>query len=219
MTSFAAGQIARRYLPSRYHYWYCVGKLALDPLYEIVSKALRNDGAPLLDVGCGLGLLLHCLRASGCTAPYVGIDNDGAKLELARRSASGWGDARFELCDLSRDFPPHRGSVALLDVLQYLEPDEQHALLSKATQCLTPEAMLIMRGGLDDGSWRASLTRVADRFGHAVRWMGPSFKAQPRPEELAAALRAHGLRADFRPAWGRTPFNNWLITARLGPRS
>ena len=217
MTSFDTGQIAQRFLPSRHHYWYCLGKLTLDPLYEIVCTALRNERAPLLDVGCGLGLLLHCLRASGCAAPYVGVDNDGAKLDLARRAASGLSAARFELCDLSRAFPAHRGSVALLDVLQYLEPDEQQALLRRATQCLTPDATLIMRGGLDDGSWRASLTRLADRFGHAVRWMGPSFKAQPKPEELAAALQSHGLRADFRPAWGRTPFNNWLITARLAP--
>jgi SAM-dependent methyltransferase len=215
MTSFDARQIARTFLPSRYHYWYSVGKLGLDPLYDIVCTALRGDRAPLLDVGCGLGLLLHCLRASGHAASYVGVDSDGAKLELARRAAVNLNDARFELVDLSRDFPEHRGSVALLDVLQYLEPDEQHALLRKAARCLTPESTLIMRGGLDDGSWRASLTRLADRFGHAIRWMGPSFKAQPRPEELSAALQAYGLRADFRPAWGRTPFNNWLITARL----
>jgi trans-aconitate methyltransferase len=215
MSSFDARQIARSFLPSRYHYWYCVGKLGLDPLYDIVCAALRGDRAPLLDVGCGLGLLLHCLRASGHTAPYIGVDSDDAKLELARRSAAHLSDARFERIDLSRRFPEHRGSVALLDVLQYLEPGEQHALLHESARCLTPESTLIMRGGLDDGSWRASLTRLADRFGHAVRWMGPSFKAQPRPEELSAALQAHGLRADFRPAWGRTPFNNWLITARL----
>jgi SAM-dependent methyltransferase len=215
MTSFDARRIASTYLPSRHHYWYSVGKLALDPLYDIVCEALRDDRCPLLDVGCGLGLLLHCLRASGHTAPYIGVDNDGAKLELARRSAARLHDASFELVDLSREFPAHRGSVALLDVVQYLEPGDQHALLQNAAQCLTPDSVLIMRGGLDDGSWRASLTRFADRFGHAVRWMGSSFKAQPNPEELSAALRAYGLRADFRPAWGRTPFNNWLITARL----
>ncbi|MGH8178180.1 MAG: methyltransferase domain-containing protein [Steroidobacter sp.] len=214
MAPLSRRQIARRYLPDQHLYWYALGKLAMDPLYDAVRAVLAVDRAPLLDVGCGIGILLHCLRATGHEGAYVGVDSDAGKLDAARRAAAGLRAAQFQHCDLSRGFPGHRGSIALLDVLQYLEPQAQQLLIANAARCLTPDSVLVMRGGLNDGSWRASLTRAADRFGHAVRWMDASFKSQPKPQELAATLGAHGLQSDFRPAWGRTPFNNWLIVAR-----
>ena len=209
-------QIARCYLPNRHHYWYSLGKLATDPLYDVARSVLAANRAPLLDLGCGIGILLHCLRASGCEAPYIGVDSDPHKVAAARASATRGGvqRAEFRECDLRREFPAHRGSVALFDVLQYLDPAAQRAVLANAARCLTEDSILVMRGGLDDGSWRARVSRAGDRFGHAIRWMAASFKAQPKPQEVASILSSEGLSADFRPAWGHTPFNNWLIVAR-----
>jgi trans-aconitate methyltransferase len=216
MTRLPKRQIARCYLPSRPHYWYSLSKLATDPLYDIVRNVLAANRAPLLDAGCGIGILLHCLRASGHEAPYLGVDSDPNKVAAARAAATRGGvlRAEFRECDLRKEFPVHRGSVALLDVLQYLEPAAQRTVVANAARCLTADSILVIRGGLDDGSWRAALSRVSDRFGHAVRWMAASFKVQLRPQELASILSSQGLSADFQPAWGRTPFNNWLIVAR-----
>ena len=216
MAQAVSQQIARAYLPSRYHYWYSLGKLAMDPLYGVVCAALSNNTAPLLDVGCGIGILLHRLRADGHAARYIGVDNDAEKLALARRSAArnALAHAEFRYCDLTCEFPAHRGSVALLDVLQYLEPADQNSLLANAARSLTTDGLLVMRSGLDDGGWRARLTRGADRFGHSMGWIKADFRAQPKPAALAATLAGLGLTADFHPAWGRTPFNNWLVVAR-----
>lgn len=217
MPELPGREIAARYLPDRNHYWYTRSKLAMDPLYGAVVGSLRGYRTPLLDVGCGIGILAHCLRASGHEATYIGVDSDEHKLAAARDSAAcaRLKDAAFRQIDLSCEFPEHSGSVVLLDVLQYLQPDAQQTLIARAASCLTSESILVMRGGLDDGGWRAALTRTADRFGHAVRWMRSSFKAQLQPQELADLLSEHRLSAEFRPLWGRTPFNNWLITARL----
>jgi 2-polyprenyl-3-methyl-5-hydroxy-6-metoxy-1,4-benzoquinol methylase len=208
-------RVAASYLPSHYHYWYSVSKLATDPLYEGVQAALADDRSPLLDIGCGIGLLLHSLRASGYTQPYLGVDSDAAKIEIARNACrrGSLRDARFEVCDLTRAFPRHTGSVAVLDVLQYLEPAAQEKLIGKVAGAVAAEGRLIIRGGLADGSWRAALTRCTDRLGHAVGWMSTSFKSQPTRDELVTVLARHGLHAQFRPLWGRTPFNNWLVIA------
>jgi SAM-dependent methyltransferase len=208
--------IAATYLPSRYRYWYSLGKLAMDPLYDSVPAAFADNRAPILDLGCGIGLLLHCLRATGSRTTYIGVDTDAEKIEAARSASDrgGHADAAFDVCDLSRQFPRHEGSVALLDVLQYLPPSAQEPLISQAAQCVSPEGRLVIRTGLADRSWRSTLTRATDRFGHWVGWMKTSFKAQPSAADLAAILRRHGLHADFRPLWGRTPFNNWLVIAR-----
>lgn len=208
--------IASSYLPSRYRYWYSLSKLAFDPLYDSVPAAFGNDQAPVLDLGCGIGLLLHCLRASGKQLPYIGVDTDTVKIDAARAASmrNGHINAKFQVCDLSMQFPDHQGSVALLDVLQYLPPEQQGPLISQAAQCVSKDGRLVIRTGLADNSWRSTMTRATDRFGHLIGWMKTSFKAQPSADDLATILRRHGLQADFKPLWGRTPFNNWLVVAR-----
>ncbi|HBS55905.1 MAG TPA: SAM-dependent methyltransferase, partial [Stenotrophomonas sp.] len=41
---------------NRRDYYYTRGKLGSDPLYDGVLQHLPDDGLPLLDLGCGLGL-------------------------------------------------------------------------------------------------------------------------------------------------------------------
>ena len=53
--------IARNYLPRKPHYWYARIKLATDPLYTGVGAVLAETCEPLLDLGCGTGLLGVCL--------------------------------------------------------------------------------------------------------------------------------------------------------------
>ncbi|HBK47306.1 MAG TPA: SAM-dependent methyltransferase, partial [Xanthomonadaceae bacterium] len=62
MNAAQARAIARAFLPerrlgNRYDYYYARSKLRTDPLYPGALAALRGTGAPVLDLGCGLGLL------------------------------------------------------------------------------------------------------------------------------------------------------------------
>jgi len=212
--------IARSFLPGRWHYYYTRSKLRSDPLYGGAVAALAGSDAPLLDLGCGIGLLAHCLRARAITLPYRGVDNDAGKIALARVAAgrAQLSSARFECIDLSRQdalqpLRDHRGSVAILDVLQFLPPDAQAPLIDAAIACLTPGARLVIRTGLADDSGRTRITRAADALSRTVRWMNTGPKRYPTREALAAQFRDHGLDARFAPLWGRTPFNNWLLVA------
>lgn len=215
MQPLSKRNIAAHYLPSRYHYWYALSKLATDPLYVEVRQVFSQTRAVLLDVGCGIGLLPQCLHGSGVEVAYRGVDIDAAKIEIARSAARSGGllQAAFEVCDLTKAFPEHRGSVALLDVLQYFEADARDDLLASAARCVTAEGRLIVRAGLNDGGWRAAITRGADTAGHALRWMKTPPRSQPTPVDLAQLLARHGFKSEFRPLWGRTPFNNWLVVA------
>lgn len=218
MQPLAKRDIAAHYLPSRYHYWYALSKLAMDPLYAEVRPVFAQTRAVLLDVGCGIGLLPQCLRGAGPEIEYRGVDIDAVKIGIARAAArsSGLSRAAFEVCDLTREFPQHRGSVALLDVLQYFEADARDELLGNAARCVAADGRLILRVGLNDGGWRAALTRATDRAGHALSWMKTPPRSQPTIADLTRLLGRHGLKGDFRPLWGRTPFNNWLVVAARG---
>lgn len=220
MTAGEAVRIARAYLPehplgNRWDYYYSRIKLGSDPLYPGVSEALRGTHAPLLDLGCGLGLLAHTLHADGLPLAYRGVDSDAAKIRRAQRAAArvGLQDVRFETVDLSRSIPTHRGSVAILDVLQFIPPDAQARLIDAVIAMLTPGARLVIRTGLDDGTRRARITRAVDMFSRMLGWMNATPRYYPDGDALRARLRAAGLSVQFTPLFGNTPFNNWRIVA------
>ena len=127
---------------------------------------------------------------------------------------SGLVDAGFETQDLSRTLPPHRGSVAMLDVLQFFTPERQQVLVDGMVAMLEPGARLVIRTGLDDGSRRARITRGTDRLSHLLGWMKSAPRHYPDAGRLRACFDAAGLRSAFSPLSGDTPFNNWLVVAR-----
>ncbi len=217
MRSLPKRFIASSYLPDRYYQGYTFCKLATDPLYRAVCAQFAGHAEPLLDLGCGIGLLVQCLRALDNPIHYIGVDSDAEKIDGARAASvkRGLRNAEFEVCDLEHQLPAHQGSVALLDVLQYLEPAARERLLHGVARCLSPKGKAVMRIGLDDRSWRAAIARSADRLGHKLRWMRSSFKSQPTRETLTYALANAGLNAHFTPLWGNTPFNNYLVVATL----
>ena len=76
-----ATAIAQAFLPARRFgnrtpYYYVRSKLAADPLYGGIVAVLRDSHAPLLDLGCGLGLLVHTLRRAG-VEPRLAITRGG----------------------------------------------------------------------------------------------------------------------------------------------
>ncbi|GAA5003304.1 class I SAM-dependent methyltransferase [Pseudoluteimonas lycopersici] len=204
-----------RWPPRRYHYYYVRGKLASDPLYPGVVAALRGCDAPLLDLGCGIGLLAHALRADGQALRYAGVDFDAGKIAVAKAAAdrAKLAGVAFATCDLLRERPSHRGSVALLDVLQYLPGEAQERVLDDAIAMLEPGSRLVVRSGLHDDNARGRTTRMVDRLANAIGWMRSGPLCYPKQEWFERKLANAGLAADFRPLHGRTPFNNWLIVA------
>lgn len=215
-----ATAIARAFLPGRWYgnrwdYYYAREKLASDPLYPGVLDALRGTDAPLLDLGCGLGLLAHALHRDGQRLAYRGVDNDAAKIARGQRAAAkaGLADARLDFLDLADALPSHRGSVAILDVLQYLPDADQQRLLEAAAAMLTSGARLVMRAALDDGDGRSRATRITDRAANLIGWMQAVPKFYPTAERVRACLENAGLTMRLSPLYGSTPFNHWLIVA------
>lgn len=208
-------RIARHYLPQRSHHYYARIKLASDPLYRAAGSVLAQNSHPLLDVGCGIGLLAHALRAQGLAAPYHGVDIDAGKIASAQAAArrAELASVRFSEMDLNCGFPMHSGSVALLDILQFIDPAAQDALLESAIACLAPGSVLIMRTGLARPGWRLNFTQGVDRLSRLVRWMNVGPKKYPLREDLERRFERHGLPFTFQPLTGRLPFENWLVCA------
>jgi hypothetical protein len=112
-----------------------------------------------------------------------------------------------------REQPSHRGSVAILDVLQYLPGEVQERVLGDAMSMLEPGSRLVIRSGLHDDSARSRATGFVDRLANGIGWMRSAPLQYPTREWFERKLSDAGLSAEFRPLHGRTPFNNWLVVA------
>jgi len=202
-TDDVASRIAARY-PSAFLRAYVRAKVRIDPVYAAVFERIRNSTDPLLDVGCGVGVLAAYLRARGFAAPIRGIDHDERKVIVARRVVP---EATFEVAD-ARTSIATSGTVVLLDLLHYFRGDDQAAILAAALNATT----VIIRDAVRDGSWRYRLTYAQETFSRAVRWL--------RAERLHFLTRGEIERpfanfdAEVVPLYGRTPFNNYLFVFR-----
>lgn len=216
-----ARQIARAFAPRRpwgnwWDYSYTRIKLGSDPLYPGAIAALRHHPAPVLDLGCGLGLFAHAMRAAGLEQPYRGIDIDAAKIRRGQKIVQRTGLAGVELQvhDLSAGWPAHHGSVTILDVLQYLDGPTQHALLNDVAGMLGPDGVLVIRSTLAEDSARGRTSLRADAWAHRIGWMQARPVHYPTAQGLRQTLEAAGLQVSLQPLYGNTPFNNWLLVAR-----
>jgi SAM-dependent methyltransferase len=210
-----ARRIGARYR-RRWHRNYAANKLRFDPAFAATAELLLEaSDAPLLDVGCGLGLLGQYLRERGWRGAYRGVDFDAAKIDAARFAAAAAGHTlAFEPADARSGLPAASGHVALLDVLHYLERDDQQALLRELAARVAPGAMLILRNVLRAPGWRFRLTVIEEHFLYASRWMRTPARHFPERAEVEAPLRDAGLVVEVAPLWGDTPFNSFLIVAR-----
>lgn len=207
---FSLRDFARRF-PTLQERWYVAAKLATDPLYPAVHDVIRHTAAPLLDVGCGMGVLAFYLRQRGWTAAITGVDFDARKVATARSLAAGFGgDLAFFQGDAGVSLPAHCGSVTVLDVLQYFPADTRDAVLRECAARVAGNGVLVIRTGIKDGTLRFQVTHRVDQLATWVNWMQGPPVHYPRRDELEQLLGAEGLSGKFEPLWGHTPFNSWL---------
>jgi 2-polyprenyl-3-methyl-5-hydroxy-6-metoxy-1,4-benzoquinol methylase len=194
---------------------YVASKLRTDPLYTALAEKLRDSPLPLLDLGCGLGLLAFFLRSRGIGVPIHGLDYDSRKIEAANLAAqsSGTAGVTFARHDARQGLPDHSGNVSILDILQFFTPDEQETLLNLAASRVAPGGMLIIRSGLRDASLRFKITVAGDLLAKATLWMKAAPTHYPTAEDFHRILEPHG-QVEITRLWGKTPFNNHLITLR-----
>ena len=197
---------------------YVRSKLASDPVYLSVWSRVGSRNNPLLDLGCGVGLLAFYLRERGWSAPITGIDTDPPKIKAAQGVAAGrYEGLHFEVgnaLDYLREF---RGDVAMLDLLHYLTDEDQDLLIRRATEAAAGGGMIVIRDCLREPGWRFALTSLQERFARAIRWLNVPMLNFPSRDRIVGTLQACGFKVEVEPMWGRTPFNNYLITATSVP--
>ena len=193
---------------------YVSSKLRSDPVFAGAFELLKESHEPLLDVGCGVGLLAFYLRERGLNTPVVGLDTDSRKVRQGADVAQRYSGIELLEHDVRKALPPFRGNVALLDVVHYLAPADQRILLEELAARVAPGAMLLLRDAPREPTARFWMTYAGERFAQTISWNIGTPLHFPTRESIDAAFDRREFTGEERPAWGGTPFNNRLFVFR-----
>ena len=216
----ACRRVAALY-PERWLHHYVARKLRADEVFRAAEELLRHSSAPLLDVGSGVGLLPFYLRERGYAPPITGLEVDGRKVRRAHRALQiRYRDVTLLEQDVREEMPAQRGNVVLFDILHYLAPAEQKALLCELAARVGPDGMLLIRDCPRDGSARFWITYAAELFAQRISWNLGVPLSFPTRQSIDAAFASEDFTRDERPMYGGGPFNNRLfIFRRKAPAS
>jgi 2-polyprenyl-3-methyl-5-hydroxy-6-metoxy-1,4-benzoquinol methylase len=206
-----AMQAAGRFRQSKFLYGYAKGKATWDPAYAAVASRLRDSCHPLLDIGCGVGLLAAFLRESGCRQRILGIEPDAAKVRIATgQVAAAYPLMEFQVGD-ARSLPEFLGDIVMLDVLHYMEPGTQRSVLDQLASRIAPGGCALIRTTFRDNSWRYHATLVEEAFVRVSGWIRGGKCHFPTRDEVTGPFNSPGWNVRVEPMWGRTPFNSHLV--------
>jgi len=194
---------------------YVRSKLRSDRIYSAAYDLLGGSTEPILDVGCGVGLLAFYLRERACGQPILGLDLDARKIQCgATIAASGYRDVELRFQDIETRLPDFHGNVALFDVLHYLPQRAQTALLSRLSERVAPGGVLIIRDAPREMRPRYWITWLAEKFAQAISWNIGGTLHFPSRGSIEGVFDDDDFERESRPLWGSSPFNNHIFIFR-----
>ena len=147
----------RLFLKARWH---------LTP-YLDMAEHLPVSG-PVLDLGCGHGLLAIAIALDAPDRAVYGIDHDVARVELAKNAASDLPNIRFNVGTMDQ-IPaagPYSG-IAMIDVYHYFKPETQEELARRAFAQLQPGGTLLVREVEPQGGFASSWNKWYEKLATA----------------------------------------------------
>ncbi len=153
--------------------WYCRIKTKLEANYEPFHKLLPRSGN-FYDLGCGYGFMTYMLHWASEERLFTGVDYDEEKIITAQHhylrekerklqyrknkktkeplppADTAIPKIHFEQADLIEYELKSCNGIIISDVLHYLLPEQQTALLDKCFAALEPGGVLILRDGVKE---------------------------------------------------------------------
>lgn len=189
--------------------------------YREIAAVLPKAGR-ILDLGCGHGLLSLALSMGSDRREIIGVDHDPARVRLAEGAAARneiFPEPRFKVGDLEKALatfgPGSLSGIAMIDILHYLSPGGQAALLHEAARALEPGGILAVREVDPEGGVAAIWNRL---YENVVTRIGFTRSARAHLEFRSVGgwttmLEAAGLDVRSEPC-GSSLFSDVLFVAR-----
>jgi 1-acyl-sn-glycerol-3-phosphate acyltransferase len=143
--------------------WYCKIKTRLEDYYEQFHTLFPREGK-FYDLGCGYGFMTYMLHWAAPERNFTGVDYDEDKIETAQHNFLRDEGINFETADVTKYELESCDGIIISDVLHYLLPEEQNALLEKCVKALKPGGKLIVRDGVAELEERHEGTKLTEKF-------------------------------------------------------
>lgn len=189
-------------------------KMRLDRIFDILAAADLGSG-PVVDLGCGYGIALGFAAFHHPERVLVGCDLDARRIGAAREAFAGM-NAEFSVGDVRGFEFPQASLIFIFDVLQYLTPSEQLALLRRCASSLAPGGKLIFR--IPDCGTKAT-SRLSMAFDRLIFFAGKNHSGPIvlSASEYETAFDGSAVAIDRRRLRNRLPIAHLLfVVTRTG---
>lgn len=141
--------------------WYLRIKLRMENYYQIFDELVPKK-ASVLDLGCGYGFLCYQLQFLSTERTITGIDHDEEKIMVAQHGYLRSDKLQFNTANVAECAIAPHDAIIIADVLHYLLPQQQEALLVKCFEAVLPDGKIIIRDGDADLIQRHKATRFTE---------------------------------------------------------
>ncbi len=191
--------------------WYCRIKIRMENFYSSFHKHLPGAGK-IYDLGCGYGFMSYMLSFASEKREITGCDYDGEKILTASHRFSKTSRLHFEQADLTNFEPAACEGIVLSDVLHYLMPEDQRALLDRCFACLNPGGVLLIKDA-DISNPRHNKTQDTERWSTQIvrfnQTRNPLFFFSG--EEILRWAQSHGVIPEVVSVSNTTSNTVWKI--------
>jgi uncharacterized protein (DUF2062 family)/SAM-dependent methyltransferase len=186
-------------------------KLRLDKIFGFLFVEDLHGG-PAVDLGCGYGIALAMAAFRHPGLPLIGCDLDRDRVRVANQALSSL-NAQLSVHDMRSFRFPDAGLIMMIDVLQYLNREEQVGLLERCCSALQPHGKLIFRVPAKDSGLLSRLTMAFDK----IIFRSTGNRMQPTvllSEEYEKILQDANMLIHKRRMTNRLPLAHILFTAK-----
>lgn len=193
--------------------WYMRVKVRLERCYELFDRLVPRE-ATVVDLGCGYGPLSYMLAMLSDRRRIVGMDYDAEKVETANHSFLRRPEIGFVHADLRTAELPEADVFLLIDVLHYMRPEEQQALIARCAARLNPGGRIVIRDGDSGRAGRHKATAMTEVWSTKIVGFNKTdgelhFTSTP---ELAATARSLGMEIHAAHKDTRTSNTVYILT-------
>jgi 1-acyl-sn-glycerol-3-phosphate acyltransferase len=143
--------------------WYMRIKVKMEKNYRVFNDLLPQTGN-ILDIGCGYGFMSYMLHFVSPRRTITGLDYDEQKIATANHCFSKAASINFVHADVMEFTFETYDAIVMMDILHYLQPEQQKIVIEKCIRHIKPGGLIIIRDGNKDLAKRQKGTELTEKF-------------------------------------------------------
>jgi len=131
--------------------------------FEEIEKYVPKEG-PIIDIGCGYGLLANFLVLKSAKREVTGIDLSVERIRVAQKTTDNRKKIQFKLMDALDLQLEKNNTVVMSDFLHHIDYQSQEEVLAHCYEKLSPDGFLVCQEVDNRPLWKYWFAFLIDRL-------------------------------------------------------